>query len=150
MVCFRLRALLKISTLTLSLHETWLQATFSIRQKWLSAIMWQIDFQSNPNLFSAGSSVQTLIPGIIHCYEIRMTDSNHLLFDYYLQLVHAKRILASIILIFTWYWICPGRMLGYTIKTVSLLLCTRGSSPIYAVYADVPLDRYGLAKNCLT
>ena len=35
------------------------------RQAWLSAIMWQIYFQSNLNLFSAGSSVQTLIQGII-------------------------------------------------------------------------------------
>ncbi len=37
------------------------------RQRWLSAIMWQIYFQSNLNLFSAGSSVQTLIQGIIIC-----------------------------------------------------------------------------------
>ncbi len=25
-----------------------------------------------------------------------------------------------------------------------------GGFSLYAVYADVPLDRYGLAKNCLT
>ncbi len=36
-----------------------------IRQKWLSSIMWQIYFQSNLNLFPAGSLVQTLIQGII-------------------------------------------------------------------------------------
>ncbi len=32
---------------------------------WLNSIMWQIYFQSNLNLFSAGSSVQTLIQGRI-------------------------------------------------------------------------------------
>ncbi len=34
---------------------------------WLNSIMWQIYFQSNLNLFSAGSSVQTLIQGMIIC-----------------------------------------------------------------------------------
>ncbi len=35
----------------------------------LNSIMWQIYFQSNLNLFSAGSSVQTLIQGRIIWYE---------------------------------------------------------------------------------
>ncbi len=34
---------------------------------WLNSIMWQIYFQSNLNLFSVGSSVQTLIQGRIIC-----------------------------------------------------------------------------------
>ncbi len=34
---------------------------------WLNSIMWQTYFQSNLNLFSAGSSVQTLIQGRIIC-----------------------------------------------------------------------------------
>ena len=37
------------------------------RQRWLSVIMWQFYFQSNLNLFSVGSPVQTLIQGIIFC-----------------------------------------------------------------------------------
>ncbi len=37
-------------------------------QGWLGAIMCQIYFQSNLNLFSAGSSIQTLIQGIIICF----------------------------------------------------------------------------------
>ncbi len=35
---------------------------------WLNSILWQIYFQSNLNLFSAGSSVQTLIQGRINCW----------------------------------------------------------------------------------
>ncbi len=37
---------------------------------WLNSIMWQIYFQSNLNLISAGSSVQTLIQGRIICIGI--------------------------------------------------------------------------------
>ena len=40
-------------------------AKSSGRETLLSAIMWQIFFQSILNLFSAGSSVQTLMQGII-------------------------------------------------------------------------------------
>ena len=42
---------------------------FTIRETWLSAIPWQIYFQSNLNLFSAGSPEETLIQGImVMCY----------------------------------------------------------------------------------
>ena len=47
-------------------HWLFLVLKYHDIERWLSAIMWQIYFQSNLNLFSAGSSVQqTLIHGTI-------------------------------------------------------------------------------------
>ncbi len=47
-----------------------LDAVSLSRETWLCSFMWQIYFQSNLNLFSAGSSVQALIQGMIVCLSI--------------------------------------------------------------------------------
>ncbi len=49
-----------VSRLTASISQPYSQSG-------LSAIMWQIYFHSNLNLFSVGSSVQMLIQGILVC-----------------------------------------------------------------------------------